>query len=361
MQDNISSVLHNLAPGQWAKILEQDFKQNKITTIGQLANLDAKTVGKLKGVKPPKQQTVKLALTAYHNKIKKEENTFRKGTPVQEETSQEEEERIKEEFFSRPSPSPTDMAVDLDSASEAKEKMSNNITENVTGDIIVEKEKEDSTLEKEESVTTLSSTKEESKTVVVVEEENLSKETSGEDEPMGKTAEQGNAILAEESPEDNDQIPADEGAVKFIPETQSMSPAVESSEASSELKISDENASELVKPTMINDDEADEGQNMETNEGSDDTEQGKEAATNRDDENKEEEAQEQSSDITDNEEEKKELDLTNIMAVMNNTDLDLSSLPTWTLVELYGKFSFHQREVDQFKENLSKIIFGRIK
>ena len=318
-------------------------------------------MGQLKGVKPPKQQTVKLALAAYHNKIKKEENTFRKGTPVQEETSQEEEERIKEEFFSRPSPSPTDMAVDLDSASEAKEKMSNNITENVPGDPIVEKEKEDSVIEKEESVTTLSSTIEESKTVVAVEKENLAQETSGKDEPMIETTDQGNAILAEESPEDNNQTPAEETAVKFIPETQSMSPAVESSEASTEHNNRDENASELVKPTMINDDEAGEGPNMETNEGCDDTEQGKEAATNRDEESKEEEAKEQSCDIIDEEEEKKELDLTNIMAVMNNTELDLSSLPTWTLVELYGKFSFHQREVEQFKENISKIIFGRIK
>ena len=319
-------------------------------------------MGQLKGVKPPKQQTVKLALAAYHNKIKKEENTFRKGTPVQEETSQEEEERIKEEFFSRPSPSPTDMAVDLDSASEAKEKISNNTTENVPGDSIVEKEKEDSALEKEESVTTLSNAKEESKTAVTVEKENLAQETSGKDEPMIKTTEQGNAILAEESPEDNDQTPAEETTVKFIPETQSMSPAVESSEASTEHNNHDENASELVKPTMINDDdEAVEEQNMETDEGCDDTEQGKEAATNRDEESKEEEAKEQSCDIIDEEEEKKELDLTNIMAVMNNTELDLSSLPTWTLVELYGKFSFHQREVEQFKENISKIIFGRIK
>ena len=76
----------------------------------------------MRGVKPPKVQTVKAALASYHNKVKKEpENLFRKGTPVQEETSQEEEERIKAEFFSRPSPSPTDMA-DLDNIAEDAEE-----------------------------------------------------------------------------------------------------------------------------------------------------------------------------------------------------------------------------------------------
>ena len=34
-------------------------------------------------------------MTSYHNKNKKEETSFREGTPVQEETSQEGEERIK--------------------------------------------------------------------------------------------------------------------------------------------------------------------------------------------------------------------------------------------------------------------------
>ena len=52
---------------------------------------------------------MKAALASYHNKVKKElGNLFMKRTPVQEETSQEEEERIKAEFFSRLSPSPTD-------------------------------------------------------------------------------------------------------------------------------------------------------------------------------------------------------------------------------------------------------------
>ena len=59
---------------------------------------------------------------SYHNKVKKElGNLFMKRTPVQEETSQEEEERIKAEFSSRPSPTPTDIA-DLDNIAEDAEE-----------------------------------------------------------------------------------------------------------------------------------------------------------------------------------------------------------------------------------------------
>ena len=63
---------------------------------------------------------MKAALASYHNKVKKElGNLFMKRTPVQEETSQEEEERIKAEFSSRLSPSPTDVA-DLDNIAEGR-------------------------------------------------------------------------------------------------------------------------------------------------------------------------------------------------------------------------------------------------
>ena len=65
---------------------------------------------------------MKAALASCHNKLKKElGNLFRKWTPVQEETSQEEEERIKAEFSSRPSPTPTDIA-DLDNIAEDAEE-----------------------------------------------------------------------------------------------------------------------------------------------------------------------------------------------------------------------------------------------
>ena len=230
-------------------------------------------MGQLRGVKPPKQQTVKLALAAYHNKIKKEENTFRKGTPVQEETSQEEEERIKEEFFSRPSPSPTDMAVDLDTASESKEKQTSIITETVQEDSSVEKKEVHSSVEVEKLVTSLQSYEEENKTSEVVEEETLSQETSREDETLNKTTEQGNIILAEESPEDDNMTPQ-EGAIKFIPETESLiSEGGEPSKASTELKSCNEVASELVKPSLVND-----ASEMETNESCQGTEADDEGA-----------------------------------------------------------------------------------
>lgn len=317
-------------------------------------------MGQLRGVKPPKQQTVKLALAAYHNKIKKEENTFRKGTPVQEETSQEEEERIKEEFFSRPSPSPTDMAVDLDTASEAKEKQTSINTETGPEDSAVEKEEEHSSVPEEKLVTSLSTSREENKTSEEVEEETVSQETPGENETMCRTTEQGNIILAEESPEDNNLTPQ-EGTIKFIPETESLIPeGGETSEASTGLQSCNEVASELVKPPMVDD-----ASEMETNESCNGTEADDEGAAKTTDDKKEEEeeeaAQEQSSDLNEKEERKNDLDLTNIMAVMSDSELDLSSLPTGTLVEMYERFSFHQREVNQFRENLSKIIFGRIK
>merc|ERR1719474_1585041 len=198
--DNISSVLHNLATGQWARFLEQDLKKNDINTIGQLAGLDAKTVGQLRGVKPPKIQTVKQALAAYHNKVKKEENTFRRGTPVLEETSQEEEERIKAEFFSRPSPSPTDM-TDVDAVQEDKE---------ITA-------KESNT----EGGPKLS------KSDVVDNEaaEEAQPEKSTEDVQPEKPVEEipsTDKVLVEESPDDDEKKIIDEEARTSVPDTETM-------------------------------------------------------------------------------------------------------------------------------------------
>ena len=119
--DPITNIQHQLATGQWARCLEQDLKINEINTVGDLAGLDNKAVTNLRGVKPPKIQTVKMVLGVYFNKIKREETVVRKGTPVQEETSQEEEDRIKEDIFSRPSPSPTDMAAVIDSSQDDSE------------------------------------------------------------------------------------------------------------------------------------------------------------------------------------------------------------------------------------------------
>eukprot|EP00092_Neocalanus_flemingeri_P032740 GFUD01035611.1.p1 GENE.GFUD01035611.1~~GFUD01035611.1.p1 ORF type:complete len:1789 (+),score=542.00 GFUD01035611.1:574-5367(+) len=107
--ENISTILHNLATGPWSKVLETDLKQNQIVTVGQLASMDSSQVRTLRGVKPPKEVTVKNALKGFWTKVKKEEGVVRMRAPVEEETTQEEEEEIKAALFARPSPSPTDM------------------------------------------------------------------------------------------------------------------------------------------------------------------------------------------------------------------------------------------------------------
>jgi len=107
--ENISTILHNLAAGTWAKVLEADLKQNQILTVGQLASMDSSQVRTLRGIKPDKEFTVKNALKIFWNKVKKEEGVVRMRAPVEEETTQEEEEEIKAALFARPSPSPTDM------------------------------------------------------------------------------------------------------------------------------------------------------------------------------------------------------------------------------------------------------------
>ena len=367
-QDNISSVLHKLAPGQWYKNLEQDLKKNNITTIGHLANLDVKTVVQLK-IKPPKVQTVKIVLAAYHNKIKKEENTFRKGTPVQEETSQEEEERIKEALFSNPTPSPDkDMTGDQDTASEAKEKQPIDITEAAT-EAVTDAVTEEAVIEKEDSNV--------DEGVEFVEEDKLAQETSGKVETP---TEQANAILAEESPEDNNSTPQ-EGSVNFIPETESFSPVkVNSNEASDEGNNCDENEGGLVKPSFVVE-EMEVGvkdiEEAETIEKPVETEQDEETAAKigKDEEKKEQDIDtdakegEKNEDTPDQEKEKiKEGSVSHsthekkdIMAVMNDTELDLSSQSTKDLIELYERISSHQKEVDQFKDNISKILFARMK
>jgi len=107
--ENISTILHNLAKGTWAKVLEAELKQNKITTVGQLARMTASQVRTLRGVKPDKEVTVKSVLKEVWSKVKKDEGVVRIRAPVEEETTQEEEEEIKAALFARPSPSPTDM------------------------------------------------------------------------------------------------------------------------------------------------------------------------------------------------------------------------------------------------------------
>ena len=73
------------------------------------------------------------------------------------------------------------------------------------------------------------------------------------------------------------------------------------------------------------------------------------------------EEQTQSSDIGGGEvKEKTEPDLTDIMAVLNKTELDLSSCSKENLLQMYERLSSHQKEVDKFKENITKILFGKL-
>jgi hypothetical protein len=113
--ESISTIIHNLANGTWAKVLEADLKQHKVITVGQLARMNSIQVRALRGVKPDKEVTVKNVLKGLWSKVKKDEGVVRIRAPVEEETTQEEEEEIKAALFSRPSPSPTDMG-DLDNA-----------------------------------------------------------------------------------------------------------------------------------------------------------------------------------------------------------------------------------------------------
>ena len=124
--ENIATILHNLATGTWAKVLEADLKQNDITTIGQLAKMDSSQIKALRGVKPDKEVTVKNALKTFWGKIKRDDGvqSIRVRAPVEEETTQEEEDEIKAALFSRPSPSPTDLG-EIESEKVDKEPESN--------------------------------------------------------------------------------------------------------------------------------------------------------------------------------------------------------------------------------------------
>jgi len=128
--ENISTILHNLAAGTWAKVLETDLKQNQILTVGQLASMDSSQVRTLRGVKPPKEVTVKNALKVFWTKVKKEEGVVRMRAPVEEETTQEEEEEIKAALFARPSPSPTDMG-DIEGTDGVKDEEVEEVKEEV--------------------------------------------------------------------------------------------------------------------------------------------------------------------------------------------------------------------------------------
>jgi len=141
--ENISTIVHNLAKGTWAKVLEAELKQQKIVTVGQLARMNSSEVRALRGVKPDKEVTVKNVLKGLWSKVKKDEGVIRIRAPVEEETTPEEEEEIKAVLFARPSPSPTDMG-DIDNAMrEEEEGVEENEEEELKEENEVEKTEEE--------------------------------------------------------------------------------------------------------------------------------------------------------------------------------------------------------------------------
>ena len=114
-EESLAPIIPHIATGTWAKVLETDFKNNAIKQGGQLASMDPCKIRTLRGVRPNKVETVKCALKAFHLKLLKEgkamleEKKEKAKAPVEEVTSPEDEEKIKEDLFLRLSPSPIDL------------------------------------------------------------------------------------------------------------------------------------------------------------------------------------------------------------------------------------------------------------
>merc|ERR1712013_276358 len=113
-QEPISSISHRLATGPWGKVLEEDLKKGGTTTIGQLASMTCAQVKQLRGLKPPKEVTVRNTLRGIQSRL-------RMKAPVVEATiSTEEEDKIKDELFSRPSPTPEEEGKMITAEEEGK-------------------------------------------------------------------------------------------------------------------------------------------------------------------------------------------------------------------------------------------------
>jgi len=92
------------------QMLEIDLKQNKVLTVGDLASMCPAQIRNLRGVKQPKDGTVKSVLKRLLLKLEREgqlESWKNKAPVVDIPISQEEEERDKETVFNCPSPSNT--------------------------------------------------------------------------------------------------------------------------------------------------------------------------------------------------------------------------------------------------------------
>ena len=328
--DPITNIQHQLATGMGARCLDQELKKNEITTVGDLAGLDNKAVNNLRGVKPPKPQTVKMVLGVYYNKIKREENVVRKGTPVQEETSPEEEDRIKEDIFSRPSPSPTDMTADIDSSQDDSEE-----------------QKESKEIESQsEEVKTVPDT--ESVDVQAVEEVKTVPETESVD------------VQAVED-------------VKTVPETESLNDNPKEEDVPEKIECPDMKEESITKDSVG--DSEDQMDGMEVDDGGEQVENTPDSTSSVEDqpetqkpaeeieENNEEKSEEESARNEETEKEPESPPILNVSDVMSvlASDIDPNSLSDTDIKTLITTLFDHSKKVEAMKENAVQILANRLR
>ena len=381
-KDTITSIQHQLATGQWARCLEQDLKKNEISTVGDLAGLDNNAVRQLRGIKPPKQQTVKTVLAHYYNKLRREENVVRKGTPVQEETTQEEEDRIKADIFSRPSPSPTDMA-DIDSSQDHEEtkEESNELTkedsnERAEEDSIKEAEMESNTDNKEDS---------NEKENVEEDSEKENKENSVKKDNVEEDTHK--EAIQEESNEKNSNSEITQkknNSVMIIPETQSFEEEVEKTEKGNKIDESPieintedvpvvsvgpvdgldeevtapEDGMEVEEtPAALVENTPDSAVGLPSEETPDET---GEAAQRWEEEENIEKEEEDVTPVTETPNTVNENDI-DIVSIVNDTDFDLNNLTTVELKTLIRNLFEYSKKVGDIQEKAVQVLTSRIK
>lgn len=287
----------------------------------------------MRGVKPPKVQTVKLALASYHSKVKKEETSFRKGTPVQEETSQEEEDRIKAEFFSRPSPSPTDLASDQENVTEEEDKKR-------------EEDKVDS--EASELPTTSAAQLSEE-----VEEE--AEEEKAVESPSEESSEVTEKDVAVEESSSDEVVKETQDTIKVVPETESIEQEEEKVEEEEEPPktqdpdIPSEQATVEDVPCKEIDLQEMETDVNEENDGSEDLER---SAANGEIKEPAQDQGETPASV--------EVDVSDAVAVLSNTHLNLSKYSNEDLNQLFKNLCDHSRKVETLKENVTQVLFERL-
>ena len=393
-KDTITSIQHQLATGQWARCLEQDLKKNEISTVGDLAGLDNNAVRQLRGIKPPKQQTVKTVLAQYYNRLRREENVVRKGTPVQEETTQEEEDRIKADIFSRPSPSPTDMA-DIDSSQDHEEtkEESNELTREDSNERAEEDSNEQAEEDsiKEAEMESNTDNKEDSNEKENVEEdsEKENKENSVEKENVEEDTHKD--AIQEESIEknSNSEITQEENdSVTTVLETQSFEEEVEKTEKGnkideSPIEINTEDVPVVsVGPVDGLDEEVtapEDGMEVEETPAalventpdsavglpSEETpeEMGEAAQRWEEEENTEENIEKEEEEITPVTETPNTVNENDIdvVSIVNDRDFDLNNLTTGELKTLIRNLFEYSKKVGDIQEKAVQVLTSRIK